>query len=158
MWDKKWSLMCLRKSGEFMSIYFHGYNCFTNVSFLRCWYQVIVSVKRGYLWQGKSSLSYKVMIFHFYIVSLTAMMSKHNNECNKKDSFCLFCHVQIHISKIWTLWNKIQGYRLTCLECRTWVIFHFFWYVSIFNLLWIREDVRTCYNKLQPDYLDWVES
>ena len=88
-----------------MSIYFHGYDYFINVSFLGFQEQAIVSVKRGYVWQEKSSISYTLMNFHFCYNSLTALMAKHSHRFHQKEIFCLFYRVQIHKSQIWKFWN-----------------------------------------------------
>ena len=77
------------------------------------------------------------------------MMAKHNHRCHQKDIFCLFYYVRIHISQILTFWNNIQGCYLTQLVWCAWIVFHLFWYVSIFHLLIGRYDDGICWNKLQ---------
>ena len=52
-----------------MNIYFHRYNYFFNVSFLVCQQQAIASVKRGYLWQEKSYISYTLMNLIFVLIN-----------------------------------------------------------------------------------------
>ena len=59
--------MWLRTEREFMSIYFHGYDYFSNVFFLDYQEQARVSAKRGYVWQEKSSIS-SAFIFLDYIL------------------------------------------------------------------------------------------
>ena len=54
------NLMWLRMAGEFMSIYFYGYEYLANILFLHCQEQATISVNHGYIWQEKTDISYTV--------------------------------------------------------------------------------------------------
>ena len=78
--------------------------------------------------------------------SLTFMTSDQNHRFRQKDSFCLFYLGLIHIYHICTFWTKIQGYYFKGSMLPTWIIFHFFSYMKLFQLLQRREGVGICWN------------
>ena len=67
---------------------------------------------------------YLLQLCIWFFFPLTDMTSDKNHRCHQKYRFFLFHWVQIHISQIYTLWTKIQGYHLTQLVWNTWIIFH----------------------------------
>ena len=54
-------------AGEFMFMYFHGYDFLAGASFLDCQEQSIVSVKLEYVWREKSYISSTVMILAYIL-------------------------------------------------------------------------------------------
>ena len=107
-------MMWLRMAGEFMSIYICRYSYLNNVSYLDWIEQARVSVKRGYIWQEKSSISSTVMylsyiLFYWNIwrtITITGVM--------KSTAFVYWLHSNQYVSNLNILdWNtRLSSYMI----------------------------------------------
>ena len=140
--------MWLRTEREFMSIYFHGYDYFSNVFFLDYQEQARVSEKRGYVWQEKSSI-YSAFIFLDYIlfhwnpwwlITITGVI--------KMTAFVYLLRLNPYISNLYIL-DRNTRLSSTQLVWHNQITFRFFSYVANIHLLWRREDVGICWNHFQ---------
>ena len=157
MWDKNWTIWCGYILQENSRIYI-----FTGTIICIMFFSWLEKIGQRFseTWicmAGEVIYILYIYVFDLYFVSMTSMKNRHNHQFHKKDRICLFYYVQIHIYiyQICTLWTETQGYHLTQLVWRSWIIFCFLFYVKIFHLLWRQEDVGISWNKHQLG-LSWL--
>ena len=93
-----------------------------------------------------------IYLLHLWIWLIYCLIDIHDGraqpQVSSKWQLLFIYYFQINMSQICTFWTEIQVYYLTRLVWRNRITFRFFSYVSIFQLIWRREDVGICWNQL----------
>ena len=128
---------------------FYRYDYLANVSFLDCQGQARVSVKCGYIWQDKFSISFTVIylsyiFFHWHPLPLNKLRG-----VIKRAYFVYF----ITFKSIY-LKSVHFGPKSKTIISHDWcdILRLYFTYLEIFHLFWMQEGVEICFNKLHSGF------